>query len=105
MKIMRIILVLILFLFNTVVKADQIIKGCAPAFLGGEICPIDPRGTLVLDFLGNAKCAPGQCVFDFLGNAICAARSEGRIILDTLGQPTCQGGCIRPAARFCEKLG
>ena len=86
-------------------SADQIVNGCAKAILGGQICPIEPRGTLVLDLLGNAKCAPGQCVIDVLSNAICATTPGGRVVLDVLNRPTCQGGCIRPTPQLCEKLG
>jgi hypothetical protein len=86
-------------------SADQIINGCAKAILGGQICPKEPRGTLILDGLNNAKCAPGQCVIDVLGNAICATTPGGRVVLDVLNQPTCQGGCMRPTPQLCEKLG
>lgn len=92
-------------LFSGGASADKIIYGCAKGIFGGQICPLEPRGTLILDVLNNAKCAPGQCVIDVLGNAICATTPGGRVVLDVLYQPTCQGGCMRPTPQLCEKLG
>lgn len=99
------LLVVASLLISCSANADQIVNGCAKALLGGQICPIEPRGTLVQDVLGGAKCAPGQCIIDVLGNAVCATTPGGRIVLDVLKRPTCQGGCMVPTPQLCEKLG
>lgn len=99
------LLIVVMLLISGGASADQIVNGCAEGIFGGQICPKEPRGTLILDMLNNAKCAPGQCVIDILGNAICATTPGGRVVLDLLNRPTCQGGCMRPTAQLCEKLG
>lgn len=101
----KILLIVASLFISGSASADQIVNGCAKGILGGQICPKEPRGTLILDVLNNAKCASGQCVIDVLGNAICATTPGGRVVLDVLNQPTCQGGCMRPTPQLCEKLG
>lgn len=105
MKTAKFLFIFASFLFSYGATADEIVSGCVKDKIHGQVCPIEPLGTVVIDLLGNPKCAPGQCVIDAAGNAICSSSPGGKVVFDLANIPSCQGRCIRPTPSFCEKLG
>jgi hypothetical protein len=79
--------------------------GCIPAYNGSNFFSYcsPPMGE-ILTVGGQVVCGRGHCASYYSGQVVCSKQAGGfAVVVDSIGQIGCTGGCEPPRFEYCEK--